>query len=238
MKTKWMIIATTLLALPICGMAQDEAAEAVESAAATQDPTVTETEAVSEAPVAKAVNQDTVDVLPPAIVAFGDVDDALVERARSWVEQNLAIKIPSLPSQPGYQFTTFDEVVVAAENMMESKRIGIVVLWRPTSDISNHGAFYPDKRVAVANLNPMFTDSTDPEIIERRVERQAIRGVCMVLGLDPSPNPLSAMASYGSIEELDHIGRNLDMPWLQKVQKLAREKGLVIEPDSSYNVAE
>lgn len=174
--------------------------------------------------------------LPVAVVAFGDVDDALVDRAQKWAEQNLAIPVPLLKSEPGAQLATFEEVTAMAASMLETNRIGLVVLWRPTSDISNHGAHYPDKRVAVANLNPMFTPDTDAEKIERRVERQVIRGVCLLMGLEPSPNPYSAMFNYANLEELDTISRNLDPPWLKRLQEKAVEMGIPVEQENVFNM--
>jgi hypothetical protein len=174
--------------------------------------------------------------LPVAVVSFGDVDDAIAQRAQQWAELNLAIPVPLLRTEPGVQLATFEEVTAAAVNIMETNRLGLVVLWRPSSDINNHGAHYPDKRVAVVNLNPMLTVDTDAEKIERRIERQVIRGVCMLMGLEPSPNPFSAMFNYSNLEELDAIGRNLDPPWLKRLQLKALEYGIPVDQESVFNM--
>lgn len=170
--------------------------------------------------------------LPPAIITFGDVDDHLAERAQQWAEVNLAMPVPLLRPQPALQLGTFDEVAQAAAAMLETNRVGLVVIWRPNSDVNNHGAHFPDLRISIANLNPMFTPDTEAETIERRVERQVIRGVCLLFGLEPSPNPFSAMFAYDNLEQLDQIGRNLDPPWLNRVQERARDRGIPLDTES------
>lgn len=198
-----------------------------------------ETEVVTEVlaePVAEATPVSGPVWLPPAILAVGDVDDQLVLRAQQWAVKNLAIEVSLMDPIPSAQLATLDEAAQLAASLLESNRVGIVVLWRPNSDARNHGAFYPDLRVAVANLNPMFTPDTDAEKIERRVERQVIRGVCLLFGLEPSPNPYSAMFNYSNLEELDAIGRNLDPPWLKRLQEKAVERGIPVDADSEYNM--
>ena len=54
------------------------------------------------------------------------------------------------------------------------------------------------------------------------------------MGLEPSPNPLSAMTHYSTLEELDQIGRNLDPPWLIKLQEKAVEWGIEIDTEGPY----
>ena len=202
---------------------------------------VVEEQVAEKAEVAVPESTETPNVpklakLPVAVVCFGDVDDALAQRAQKWAQDNLAIPVPLLPSVPAAQFATFEEVTAAATAMMETNRVGLVVLWHPTSSINNHGAHYPELHVAVANLNPMLTPDTDSEKIERRVERQVVRGICMLMGLEPSPNPYSAMFNYSNLEELDAIGRNLDPPWLKRLQEKAIEYGIPVDKESVFNM--
>jgi len=243
MKNWFTFLFSVLLATSI-SFAEDTAESTIEAPESVE--AISEEVAVESVVVDDAVEvveiEEVVEVssayLPVALVAFGDVDDALVIRAQKWAEHNLAIEVPVLPAQPTVQLGTFDEVAQNAELLMETNRLGLVVIWRPSSDVNNHGASFPDKRIAIANLNPMFTEGTEPEVIERRVERQVIRGICHVMGLEPSPNPMSAMFSYSNLQELDAIGRNLDLPWLQKLQNRLVEKGIRINPDSAYNVVQ
>jgi len=113
----------------------------------------------------------------------------------------------------------------------------VVVLWMPSSDIMNHGAHFPAQRVVVANMKPMISgDDVDDEKMGRRVERQAIRGVCILMGLEPSPVPQSAMFAYSSRDELDQIGRNLDPPWQIRLQRRAEQLGIRVDPENPQNM--
>ena len=71
-------------------------------------------------------------------------------------------------------------------------------------------------------------------MLARRLERQVIRAICTLLGLEQSPNPQSAYSPYETLEQLDMIGRNLDPPWQKKMQERARELGLAIDADNPY----
>jgi predicted Zn-dependent protease len=81
-----------------------------------------------------------------------------------------------------------------------------------------------------------MAEQAEDETYARRLERQVIRGICLLMGLDYSPNPESAMTWYSSLEELDQIGRNLDPPWLIRLQERARELGIPLDPESPYNM--
>lgn len=175
-------------------------------------------------------------MLPVGVMIVGEANDALVARATAWAEENLAIAVPVLATDPDIKLATFNEVAEHVGAQREDDRLGVVVLWRPSSDIMNHGAFFPEQRVAVVNLQAMFSGEADQETKERRVERQVIRGICFCMGLEPNPNPQSAMFNYGTMEELDAIGRNLDPPWLMRLQEKAVASGIPINETSSFNL--
>lgn len=174
--------------------------------------------------------------LPVAVVAVGEVEDALVERARKWAEDNLAIPVPRLPDQSSARLSSFDHVASFAAGLLDEDRLGLVMLWKPAEEVSSHGIHSPDKRVSVINLGALLTPDTDEEVLARRIERQVIRGIGQVMGLEPSPNPFSAMFSYRTMEELDAIGRNLDPPWLLRLQEAALKSGIPLDPGNSYNL--
>jgi hypothetical protein len=230
-KFAWLVI---LLAVAVSwSFAQEEIPTPEATAETAPDAEV----AVEASPPAETpVEAPAAAKLPVAFVAFGDVDESLVTAGRDWTVENLAMPIDVLPAEPRLQLATFDDVIQQATRMMETNRAGVVVLWRPSSDVSNHGAVFPEHRLAVVNLNPMLTPDTESLVIENRVRRQVIRAVCMLFGVGPSPNPLSVMFNYATIEDLDRLGGNLDMPWLLKVQEAATALGVQLIPDSSFNL--
>ena len=108
------------------------------------------------------------------------------------------------------------------------------MLIHPKEPTAAHGVLRPEQGVAIINVPAMQADGAADEKVQMRLERQVIRGICMLMGLESSPNPFSAMATYNTMAELDGIGRNLDPPWLVRLQKTALEKGLEPDRDSVF----
>ncbi|MCS6771187.1 MAG: hypothetical protein NZ740_04095 [Kiritimatiellae bacterium] len=174
---------------------------------------------------------------PASVMAAGDVDPALVERARRWAEENLAIPVPYAGSLDISSPTaSLHEVAELAARKLPEDAVGAVVLYRGEPDSTNHGIYRPDLRVVVVNVRELLKDNPDEERIGRRLERQVIRGICSLMGMEYSPNPESAMTYYSTLEELDEIGRNLDPPWLLELQEKARDMGIPLDPDNPYNM--
>jgi len=174
--------------------------------------------------------------LPVALLALGEVDDALVTAAQAWNQENLALPVPILPAQPEVRLGSFDEVAAHVQGLLESNRVGIAVLWKPSSDIATHGAFLPEQRVAIVNMAPMLTPDASPEKILARVYRQSIRAVSFLMGAVNSPDPYSAITAYTTLEEFDAMGTNLDPPSLIKVQQNAQSMGIPLNWESPYNL--
>jgi hypothetical protein len=170
---------------------------------------------------------------PIVLVTVGDVDPALVRRCQEWAESNTALKL-ALHDALTVEKADFEHVTAAAAELVAPADIGVIVLFRHAEPDQSHGVHNPGKKVVLVNLRSLESD--DPEVYARRVERQVIRGVAMLLGQDASPNPFSVMFPYTSLEELDLMGRNFDPPGLRDLQNAATALGLPLDPDSDYNV--
>ncbi len=171
---------------------------------------------------------------PVTLSKVGEIDAALVDRLKQWAESQLALPLP-LAETLSPSNTTLEGVAIAAAELMQPEDAGMVVLHASASLDEPNGIFRPDLRVVVINV-PDMREGADDETFARRLERQVIRGVGVLLGLEWSPNPESAMAPYGTLEELDRIGRNLDPPWLLKLQEKAVFLGLPLDPDNPFNL--
>ncbi len=171
---------------------------------------------------------------PATLAKVGDLDPALVDRLKRWVESELALPLPLEESLSVDSAKLEDAAAVAAERLVPED-IGMVVLDARADASEPNGIYRPDARVVVINVTDM-REGADDEKLARRLERQVIRGVGGLMGLTWSPNPDSAMASYSTLDELDQIGRNLDPPWLLKLQERARELGLTLDPDNPNNL--
>ncbi len=185
---------------------------------------------------ARGVEEPPQPPAPVSLAVAGDLDAALVERVRMWAAVQLALPVPldsplSLDGAP----TSLDEVARAAAARLSPESLGVVVLFAGEQPVAHHGIYNPELRVAVVNVR-LMAEGADEETFARRLERQVIRGICSLMGLELSPNPESAMAAYSSMEELDQIARNLDPPWLIRLQERALELGIPLDPDSPYNM--
>lgn len=169
---------------------------------------------------------------PVALMKAGPVDDALVERLKSWVENELALPCPLIEHLDAAN-ESLDEIAEAAAQRLGPEDLGVVVLYQSAGEVAHHGIYRPEQRVVVINVNAM-KEGADEEKTARRLERQVIRGIGVLMGLEWSPNPTSAMAPYTTLEELDQIGRNLDPPWQLKLHQRARELGVPVDADNPY----
>lgn len=168
---------------------------------------------------------------PPAITVVGPVDAAVVERVTAWARDNLAVEVPLVDTEAP-ETITLQSAAEALSGQVGDQDGGLVALvWTDVPE-PVHGFMWPDNRVVIVNVRSLYTEGTDDETIMRRIDRQVIRGLGMLYGLDPSPNPLSAMYNYTSLEELDAIGRNLDPPWLLKLQQQAEAWGVALDTES------
>ncbi|HMP73941.1 MAG TPA: hypothetical protein PKE55_11830 [Kiritimatiellia bacterium] len=170
---------------------------------------------------------------PPAVIVMGPVDEDLTERARLWSERNLAIPVPRRESVEE-EGVTLEDAAHQVSALVGEKDAGLVALVWTREFYTVHGFMWPDNRVVIINIRTLMADNPDEETLGRRVERQVIRGVCMLLGLEYSPNPMSAMWGYSNLEELDQMGRNLDPPWLRKLQERALELGIPLDEDNPF----
>lgn len=171
---------------------------------------------------------------PVALAKAGPVSDAIMERVQKWGESQLAIPVP-VAEPLETSGTSFDAVARDAAKNLKPEDLGYVVLLLSEKPLPNHGVYNPELRVVIVNVN-LMEEGADEETFGRRMERQVIRGIGTLMGLELSPNPESAMSAYSSMEELDRIGRNLDPPWLLRLQERARELGIPLDPENPFNL--
>jgi hypothetical protein len=170
-----------------------------------------------------------------AIVPVGAVDVALAERVRAFVEENTAVQTRLLPARD-VAGKTLDEEGAAAAALVGDGVMCLVAIVEPTEDVKPHGVLLPEQHVAVVNAKSLRPADGDAEKFARRLERETMQSIGMLLGLEPCPNPQCALWQYTTDEELDTKGRNFCPPCLEKVQKAAREKGVKLIESSPFLV--
>ena len=163
-----------------------------------------------------------------ALVAVGQVDSNLVERVRAFVDANTAFHLKVLDAQSLVGGGLQQEGEAVAK-LLNEKNWAIVALVWPDEDIPHHAIRLQDHNVTVVNVRAMKTEGADDETFARRVERQAMKGIGMMLGMDVCPNPFCAMTQYNSLDELDRTGRNFCPPCGMKLQQKAKEIGVEMD---------
>jgi len=161
------------------------------------------------------------------LACVGDFDPTLVERIRGFAQRSLMMPVVMIEAKD-VKMDSLDDVGRSASAWLDLDHAMVVVLFMPEEDLGGHGVVRREEHTAVVNARAMLPEPSDPEKYARRLERQVMRSVGLLLGLDFSPNPRSAMWPYKTLEQLDRIGRNFDPPWLLKAQRAARERGIKI----------
>lgn len=161
------------------------------------------------------------------IVQSGALDPAIRERVVSFVEQNTTIPMHALDPRPAMD----GSLAGIGRAMLDDKLpddLFVVVLARPQEDITSHGVLFPSKGFAVVNTKSLQPENNDSETYARRLEKQTIRSVAMLFGLEPCPNPHCALYNYRNDQQLDAIGRNLCPPCFRKLQNNAEQQGITL----------
>ena len=167
------------------------------------------------------------------VTSAGAVDGALAAHLAAWARTNLALPVEA-KAPVAAAVKNIDQTSEVALRPRADREVLQVVLFQTEENSIAHGVLRPEQGVALVNVGAMRADSPSAEKLQARMERQVIRAICMLMGLESSPNPFSAMTTYRSMEELDAIGRNLDPPWLVKLQHAAEAKGLAVDHDNPF----
>ena len=172
---------------------------------------------------------------PVALVAMGDVDDAVVKDAQAWAESNLALPVPLLEKLPAGK-GLLDAQGREAAKVLHEGDLGLVVMVWPEDDIPEQGVVLPEDRVVVVNMRSIKANAADETQYHWRAERLVMRGIALIAGLDSCPDPHCVFGFYDSRIELDSLGRNFCPPCLQKVQLKYRDAGIEANAENPFNI--
>jgi len=162
------------------------------------------------------------------VVAAEDMEDALVERVRGWMEKNLHYPV-RVARLPGWEGETGEAQAEAVLERVETPGLVTVVM----SDRLKGGAHavtVPERRVGVMNVALLVPEVNETTL--RRLDRQAIRIVGFSLGVPPQPVPFCALYPYQNLEELDRIGRGFSPPAMARYRRALEEREIPLSPDA------
>ncbi|HBA83980.1 MAG TPA: hypothetical protein DCZ95_07805 [Verrucomicrobia bacterium] len=159
-----------------------------------------------------------------ALVAVGDIDADTMSAVRQFAEENVFFQVRLLPALTPTG-GSLDQEGVAAAQAMNANDAFVVALVMPKDEIKAHGVYLPEARVAVVNAAVMKPEDGNMELYRRRLQRQAVRSIGMLIGLEPCPNPQCCMSSYQNVDEMDRIGMNFCPPCWDREEKIGKAKG-------------
>ncbi len=155
--------------------------------------------------------------------AAGESDADLVERVAATLRQRtqLPVRVRDLGVASCGATADVDEAVGGRP---AGEAVLLVLAW-PDEEDATRCVDMPEAGIAAINVSTLERDA-DKETAARRVEREALRALGRLLGLESSPNPQCVMWTYTSVEELDAMGRGFDPPSLAALHGVARARGI------------
>jgi hypothetical protein len=166
----------------------------------------------------------------------GDVDSALVDRVRVYLEENSGAAVqlaPAIPMEPGQ---SLEAIGRTAAKTLNEKDPGIIVLVRPT-DEQPQGVCLPEFHFAALNVARLEVGA-DEAMLVRRAGQEGLRVMSMLLGMAPCPFPLCVLVGYEKLEDLDHMSGNFCPPCQERFSRLAGEAGIRLIPADAEAPAE
>ncbi len=161
----------------------------------------------------------------------GPVDFALVDAVRNYLEEQTGTRLRLGEPISMEEGETLEEVGHAAVRKLGEKDHSIIVLARPM-DNQPQGICLPHERFAVLNIAKLEVGA-DEKQLERRVDREGLRVMAMLLNMSQCPFPLCVLVSYKNVEDLDSMSANYCPPCQDRFHRLAVAAGLnLIAADS------
>lgn len=170
-----------------------------------------------------------------AIVPMGESAAALAAHAVKWVEGNVPLKVELLPVQKDVG-ANLDEIAVNARKAAGTNFVRVVAVAMPPVGVKGHGMRTQDGLAAVVNVRAMQEDKPDATKLERRIERQVIRAIALLVNMPTCINRQCAISAYSDLADLDSHGRNLCPPCVSKIHGDATSAGVGLNPDSPFYI--
>ena len=165
-----------------------------------------------------------------SLLTVGNVDSALRDRVVSYVKEQYGVA-------PGIR-----EPINKAPGTLEALKQVLVKHVQPEDAcllalcdipaIEHEGMVFKEERCGAINVSALTPgkDVLDrDEVLGRRVEKESLRAVALMVGMPPCPFPRCALKAHGNDQELDFKSRNPCPPCLEKIRVRLQKMGLVHE---------
>lgn len=164
------------------------------------------------------------------LVAPESMAEVPVERVRAWMASNLhyEVEVVRIPSWAG---ETAAEQAEALPAFAGEREVLVTVVMAERLEAGRHAVILPERMLGFMNVPLLLEEGTEAEL--RRLERQAMRIAGFSLGVPPQPMPFCALAPYGTMEELDRIGRGFSPPAMAQYRARLVALGIPLSPDAA-----
>ena len=179
-------------------------------------------------------NEDSSVVRTITIVPVGNLPADLVPRVQSFVDRYYNTETRLVRGISSSHANLKELAGIVAKS---TKRCDTFVLILAASVTSAEGdPLHAVRRIAdntalvdVVSLKPETPQAgSDPERHFRRVEKETMRALGELIGLEQCPNPRCCMSAQNTEQELDEKGRNLCPPCLLRSREILRKAGIAI----------
>lgn len=161
-----------------------------------------------------------------SIVNVGGVEAGLFDRVVAHVREHLETEPEVVPPVSSTGAADLKGEAEALIPLVTEQRLVVIGLALPEADIEQHGLVDPAARVGVVNARALRPADGDGERYARRLEKETVRAIGLLVGLKPVPIPYSALYPYQDEQMLDAKARTLDPPSLMEFKRIARDKKL------------
>ena len=167
----------------------------------------------------------------PAIllVPIGDVDITDVNRVAAYVAKNWDVPVKIQLSKADPEPTMVQQVVAIAKTLKRPD-ICVVALAAMPAEVKKNHIVRKELRAAVVNcasLRPKeWNKARSPEQFGRRLEKETMRCIGLLIGMEECIWPRCALSSYQTEGQLDSKGRNFCPPCKEKAQRTLAERGV------------
>ena len=155
------------------------------------------------------------------LVAATPLDAAAVEGIRASMQTDLSVVV----GHSAVAASATDAEALKAAAGTPAPVFCRVIFWRGESSLVGGFQLLPDAKAVLVDVTPLLADKPDAKKLENRLERQAMRGMGLLLGLEYVNGPPCALRRINSLKELDSLSRNFSPPAQGRFRQLIQMEG-------------
>ena len=164
-----------------------------------------------------------------AVLWVGERDAKLLDGVLLHLKESFRCPVRVLPGRPVLAESPSSQAEALAK-LLTGRDLCLLALINVPQEVTFVQAVFPSSRVAMLNVSRLERDEdgaqADAVRRTRRVKKESVRLLGLMLGLRDCPNPLCAMYQSRNDMELDRKGDNLCPPCYVRAQALLRAAGV------------